>query len=139
MCISRLVKPALGYFILLVFVTFLAANQGEITCFNRINVVNLTRTVILSKARIQEGVVIDSRLRGNDTHISINREVNVGIGQGELLIIIAVVLLLFGGKKIPELMKGLGKGMHEFKKGLKGEDEEVNRPSEQNKLDPPKP
>jgi sec-independent protein translocase protein TatA len=76
---------------------------------------------------------------GNDTHTSINREVNVGIGTTEILVIVGVVLLLFGGKKIPELMRGLGKGMHEFKKGLKGEDDEVNRPSEQNKLDPPKP
>ena len=36
-------------------------------------------------------------------------------GGGELILIIVVVLLLFGGKKIPELMKGLGKGMREFK------------------------
>lgn len=38
------------------------------------------------------------------------------IGSEELLLIIAAVLLLFGGKKIPELAKGLGKGIHEFKK-----------------------
>ena len=61
----------------------------------------------------------------------------MGIGQGELLIIIAVVLLLFGGRKIPELMRGLGKGMHEFKKGLRGDDDEVNRPAEQKKIDSP--
>lgn len=36
-------------------------------------------------------------------------------GGGELILIIAVVLLLFGGKKIPELMRGIGKGMREFK------------------------
>lgn len=41
----------------------------------------------------------------------------------EILIILAVVLLLFGGKKIPELMKGLGSGVNEFKKASKGEDE----------------
>jgi len=80
--------------------------------------------------------VVDSRLRGNDTVFTqINREVIVGIGQGELLIIIAVVLLLFGGRKIPELMRGLGRGMHEFKKGMRGEDDDVKRPSEQNKVD----
>jgi sec-independent protein translocase protein TatA len=44
------------------------------------------------------------------------------IGTTEILIILAVVLLLFGGKKIPELMKGLGSGMNEFKKASKGEE-----------------
>ena len=39
------------------------------------------------------------------------------MGGTEWLLIALVVLLLFGGKKIPELMKGLGKGMSEFKKG----------------------
>ncbi|RYE21867.1 MAG: twin-arginine translocase TatA/TatE family subunit [Sphingobacteriaceae bacterium] len=38
-----------------------------------------------------------------------------GIGAPEIILILAVVLLLFGGKKIPELMKGLGKGVKEFK------------------------
>jgi len=46
------------------------------------------------------------------------------IGPWQIVLIIAVVLLLFGGKKIPELMKGIGKGAREFKKGLSGEDEE---------------
>jgi sec-independent protein translocase protein TatA len=40
------------------------------------------------------------------------------LGMGELLIIMIVVLLLFGGKKIPEVAKNLGKGISEFKKGL---------------------
>ena len=40
------------------------------------------------------------------------------LGMGELLIICLIVLLLFGGKKIPELMKGLGKGVRSFKDGL---------------------
>lgn len=44
------------------------------------------------------------------------------IGGTEWIIIIAVVLLLFGGKKIPELMKGLGSGINEFKKASKGEE-----------------
>ena len=43
------------------------------------------------------------------------------IGTPEIIIILIVVLLLFGGKKIPELMKGLGSGMSEFKKASKGE------------------
>ena len=41
-----------------------------------------------------------------------------GLGWGEILIIAVVVLLLFGGKKIPELMKGLGKGVRSFKEGM---------------------
>ena len=40
-------------------------------------------------------------------------------GGYEWILIVAVVLLLFGGKKIPELMKGLGKGIREFKDGVK--------------------
>ena len=46
------------------------------------------------------------------------------IGPQEVIIIFIIVLLLFGGRKIPELMKGLGKGMKEFKKATKEEDEE---------------
>ena len=46
------------------------------------------------------------------------------IGTTELLLIAVLVLLLFGGKKIPELMKGLGKGLKEYKKALNGEDED---------------
>ncbi len=45
------------------------------------------------------------------------------IGVTEILLILAVLLLFFGGKKIPEFMKGLGQGMKEFKKAAKGEDE----------------
>jgi sec-independent protein translocase protein TatA len=43
------------------------------------------------------------------------------LGLPEILVIIAVVLLLFGGKKIPELMKGLGSGIKEFKNAAKEE------------------
>ena len=46
----------------------------------------------------------------------------VAIGPGQIAIIAIVVLLLFGGKKIPELMKGLGTGIKEFKKGVKEEE-----------------
>ncbi len=42
-----------------------------------------------------------------------------GLGGSELLVIMLVVLLLFGGKKIPELMRGLGKGVRSFKDGMK--------------------
>ena len=48
-----------------------------------------------------------------------------GLGMQEILVIALIVLLLFGGKKIPELMKGLGKGVKSFKDGMKDiEDDE---------------
>lgn len=47
------------------------------------------------------------------------------IGTPEIIIIAFVVLLLFGGKKIPDLMKGLGKGVRSFKDGMKGFEDEV--------------
>lgn len=43
------------------------------------------------------------------------------IGSGELIVILGVVTLLFGGKKIPEFAKNLGKGVREFKKAVQGE------------------
>jgi len=45
------------------------------------------------------------------------------LGATEIILIVVVIVLLFGGKKIPELMKGLGSGINEFKKASKGEDE----------------
>ncbi|QQS49897.1 MAG: twin-arginine translocase TatA/TatE family subunit [Bacteroidota bacterium] len=45
------------------------------------------------------------------------------LGATEIILILLIVLLLFGGRKIPELMKGLGKGMREFKKAKDGDDE----------------
>jgi sec-independent protein translocase protein TatA len=50
---------------------------------------------------------------------AINYYIMGKIGLTEILIILAVVLLLFGGKKIPELMKGLGSGIKEFKNAAK--------------------
>jgi len=46
------------------------------------------------------------------------------IGPWQIVLIVVIVLLLFGGKKIPELMRGLGQGMKEFKNASKGEGEE---------------
>lgn len=48
------------------------------------------------------------------------------IGAGEIIIVALVILLLFGGKKIPELMKGLGKGVRSFKDGINDIDKEIN-------------
>jgi sec-independent protein translocase protein TatA len=55
------------------------------------------------------------------------------IGGQEIIIILVIVLLLFGGKKIPELMKGLGKGMKEFKKATNEEEEESDTKSKDTK------
>jgi len=48
------------------------------------------------------------------------------LGTGEIILIALVVLLIFGGKKIPELMRGLGKGVSQFKKGVREVDDEIN-------------
>ncbi|MDZ7623268.1 MAG: twin-arginine translocase TatA/TatE family subunit [Ignavibacteriaceae bacterium] len=47
------------------------------------------------------------------------------LGAGEIILIVLVVLLLFGAKKIPELARGIGKGMSEFKKGIKDVETEI--------------
>lgn len=49
------------------------------------------------------------------------------IGAGEIIIVALVILLLFGGKKIPELMKGLGKGVRSFKEGINDIEKEINQ------------
>lgn len=49
-----------------------------------------------------------------------------GLGGQEILFIALIVLILFGGKKIPELMKGLGKGVKSFKDGMNGTDNDQN-------------
>lgn len=50
-----------------------------------------------------------------------------GLGAPEIIIILGVVLLLFGGRKIPELMRGLGKGVREFKDAKDGASSEEDR------------
>lgn len=47
------------------------------------------------------------------------------VGMGELLVILIVVLLLFGSKKIPEIAQGLGKGIREFKKSMKEVEDQI--------------
>ena len=49
-----------------------------------------------------------------------------GLGTTEILVIALIILLLFGGKKIPELMKGLGKGVKSFKDGMKEVEKDVD-------------
>ncbi len=47
------------------------------------------------------------------------------VGMWEVIIVALVILLIFGGKKIPELMKGLGKGVKNFKEGMKDVEDDV--------------
>ena len=56
-----------------------------------------------------------------------------GLGMTEILIIALVVLLFFGGKKIPELMKGFGKGVRSFKEGVNGTLDETDADKEETK------
>lgn len=51
----------------------------------------------------------------------------LAFGAPQIVLIAVVILLLFGGKKIPELMKGLGGGIKEFKKATKEEEEETKK------------
>lgn len=53
-----------------------------------------------------------------------------GIGTQEILLILLVILIFFGGKKIPELMKGLGKGVRSFKEGMKEADTDTKSKDE---------
>lgn len=65
-----------------------------------------------------------------------------GLGAPEIILIALIVLLLFGGKKIPELMKGMGKGIKNFKEGMKGVEDEINqtdKPSDYKETNKDKP
>ena len=55
------------------------------------------------------------------------------LGAGEITIIALVILLLFGGKKIPELMRGLGKGVKSFKDGMHDLENEINKENKKKK------
>ena len=50
------------------------------------------------------------------------------LGAGEIIVIALIVLLLFGGKKIPELMKGIGKGVRSFKDGMNNIEKDIENP-----------
>ena len=61
------------------------------------------------------------------------------LGTGEIIIIAIVILLLFGGKKIPELMRGLGKGVKSFKQGMHEMEEDIKKPIEPEDKKPSQP
>jgi len=60
-----------------------------------------------------------------------------GLGMWEALILLAVVMLLFGGKKLPELAKSMGKSITSFKKGLKEDEENKQKISDSDKGEGP--
>ena len=55
------------------------------------------------------------------------------VGPWQVIVIVAILLLFFGGKKIPELMKGLGRGVREFKEGINPEEEETDQKDKEKK------
>ena len=57
------------------------------------------------------------------------------IGTTEIIVIALVILLLFGGAKIPQLMKGLGKGVKNFKDGVNGIEKDIKGDSEKNETE----
>lgn len=66
-------------------------------------------------------------------YIALMNPLLINLNGWEIPIIVLVVLILFGGKKIPEFMKGLGKGINSFKKGLKDIEEDIKaEPTENN-------
>lgn len=62
----------------------------------------------------------------------LNSNIDIMLGTPEIVLIVLVILLLFGGKKIPELMKGLGKGVKSFKDGVNGIEKDLD-PDQQTK------
>ncbi|MDR0545002.1 MAG: twin-arginine translocase TatA/TatE family subunit [Odoribacteraceae bacterium] len=61
--------------------------------------------------------------------------IECGLGTPEIIGIAVIVLILFGGRKIPELMRGLGRGVKNFKDGMNGVEEEINKPAKPKKED----
>ncbi len=51
----------------------------------------------------------------------------INFGFWEIFIVLLIILLLFGGKRIPALMKGIGQGISNFKKGIKGDDNDIDQ------------
>ena len=58
------------------------------------------------------------------------------LGTPEILIIALIILILFGAKRIPEFMQGLGKGVREFKKAARDIQDEIEKPEDTKKIEP---
>lgn len=63
----------------------------------------------------------------------------MGLSPGELIIVLAVVLLLFGASKIPQLMRSMGQGLSEFKKGVKEGEKDAAEDAKKEEPKPPAP
>lgn len=72
-------------------------------------------------------------MENHDLMTTINILLVFGLGTTELLVIGLFILLFFGGRKIPELMKGLGKGVKSFKDGMEGFEDEMKKPTDKSK------
>ena len=59
-----------------------------------------------------------------------------GLGTSEIILVVLLFLLLFGAKRIPELMKNMGKGVQSFKEGMKEVQKEINTPDESDAKEP---
>ena len=62
-----------------------------------------------------------------------------GVGWQEILVIVVVVLILFGGRKIPELARGIGRGMREFKREMRGVREDLDEAMKEDEEEEPRP
>ena len=62
-----------------------------------------------------------------------------GVGWQEVLVIVIVVLILFGGRKIPELARGIGRGMREFKREMRGVREDLDEAMKEDEEEEPRP
>ena len=98
-----------------------------------INDLRLNTNIIKDVKTIKNGEFKNFICSYNGFILTLNSDTNMnatllflGLGTQEIVIIAIVVLLLFGGKKIPELMKGLGKGVKSFKDGVNGIEESIN-------------
>ena len=73
-------------------------------------------------------MVLNDTINNFDRYLKLNTMGN--LGATEIILILLVVVLLFGGRKIPELMKGIGQGMKEFKKASRVEDDKEKMSAE---------
>jgi sec-independent protein translocase protein TatA len=73
-------------------------------------------------------LVLNDTINNFDRYLKLNTMGN--LGATEIILILLVVVLLFGGRKIPELMKGIGQGMKEFKKASRVDDDKEKMSAE---------
>ena len=103
-------------------------------CFKRFN---HTSFIVPKKLLIFTTLIIKTALKlHNIMHNLLTLPLLFGLGTTELIIIVVVILLLFGGKKIPELMRGIGKGVKSFKDGMNEIDNDIKDNNDKPKKNP---